>query len=480
MQQKRLQKATMIDFYLICLALFSIISMIQNPKFTVASIFSLVYIFIIHKKFKENFVLAQLCSLILFGVLNSNIFFNVGGTVIYYFYILIFIYFVYAVIRLLKNTSELKKLFVNREFIVIMFFVLYAIASIFFSDSIGIAISAIKSHIISISLFAIVFIEARNMENLKGVIKFFRYLLIGILALSSIEIFGIRYGMVNHFETSHLSPKVYPHIKRVPVSFFYNPNNFCVFLVGAMLILLGFIVYENNKLDYVLYFVSLINLIFGMSRTAWITLVLTLVFGIAFFIINKDKIRAKKVGSIFIATIIIIVGLSYVPQMKPFYGKMNQLKEMSEMEGDLNGIQLGQKGSINVRTTLIVDVLDGVFKEKNLLGFGSGNTSLYIRNLDNTYGIYNLHSFLLEILGDYGVIVFILFIAIYVKKAIELFLIYIKNGKEDIKKYVFISGMLMFSLIFLSFAPSTVMNFPSFWILLAIPMGISSNKSLNK
>lgn len=477
MKENKVRRLNVVDVYMICLVGLCILSAIENPNKIVAPIFALVYIALIYFKFNNNFVVVQLCTLLLFAVLNSNFYFNVGGSAIYGFYVIVFLYYMYLIFDLLKNKRKSRYVSVLKQFDfwVVALIIVYGVFTIFISNSKSVAISSIKSHIISMSVFIIILIEMRNLENLKEVLSFFRYLLVGILALSFLEILGIRYGMANHFQASNLSEKIYPHIKRVPVSFFFNPNNYCVFLVASMIIVLGFILYENRKIDYLIYLACLITLIFGMSRTAWITLLFSLGFIVIFFVLNKDKINVKKSIIIAITTVIIFQGLSFIPQMQPFYGKMQQLKEMEEMEGELGGIKVGEQGSINIRSTLIVDVTQGVFKEHHLLGFGPGNTSLYIKQLDNTFGIYNLHSLILEILGDYGVLVLGIFIVCYIVKSINLLIIYLKCNKE-IKEYVFISGVLMFNLILLSFAPSTVMNFPMFWVFMGIAMGVSSIK----
>lgn len=484
MKEYNLVRMRVVEVYLAILVLICLINSYQHPKFTVASIFAIVYIIFIYIKFRENFTVVQLCSLLLFGVINSNLYLDLFGSSIYGFYIVIALYYISLFIKLIKNNyiSKHKYVLKSLDFIFIIFIIAYAMFSVIISENKSVAIVSIKSHIVSMALFIIAFIEFRELNNVKKVLYFLKFLLIGILFLGFMEILGIRYGMANHFESSNLSIKKYPHIKRVPVVFFFNPNNYCVFLVGSMCVLLGNIIYDNKKIDSIdsiIYFFCLVNLIFGMSRTAWITLVSTLIFGSIFLLMGKKKKYFKKIITVLFATLVIFYSVSYIPQMKPFYGKVKELKEMNEMEGDIGGIKVGKEGSINIRTTLIVDVTQGIIKDKHVLGFGPGNTSLYIKKLDNTYGIYNLHSLVLEVVGDYGIIVFLIFVIAYIKKSINLFRKYFSTESYYDKKYIFISGLLMFSLILLSFAPSTVMNFPAFWFLLGIAMAVGSINKLS-
>ena len=186
----------------------------------------------------------------------------------------------------------------------------------------------------------------------------------------------------------------------------------------------------------------------------------------------------------------VFLGLSYIPQLGPYYGKFRELNVPSvehsknelnndnfelEEEDKSDSIELGGTGSVNVRATLIVDVLDGVIKDKNYLGFGLGNTADYYRELNNTGGIVDSHNWWIEILGDFGIIGLLLFLALYaslfIKKAILLKKDYVEN-----KKYYILGILLIVSTSVLVFGPSSVYAFIPFWLVNSLAISIISFK----
>ncbi len=60
------------------------------------------------------------------------------------------------------------------------------------------------------------------------------------------------------------------------------------------------------------------------------------------------------------------------------------------------------------------DVVHGVISEKHYLGFGAGNIEKYVEKMNNTFGVLNVHSFWVEMLGDFGIAIFLYIIYIYI------------------------------------------------------------------
>ncbi|WP_346938345.1 O-antigen ligase family protein [uncultured Clostridium sp.] len=474
--------------YLLLLVISTLICFIQEPRYAVAYAFAFIYIILAYKCYRFDFEKIQISSLLIFAIINSNASMNLGNSTVYVYYIVVFIFLLSLFWNIFQDFIKNKKITIlsMTQLMVIALVGLYIIFSTLTSDNLGISMGKVKNHIISFATLIIAFIELKKYDNFKAMIKFLKYLFLGVALLGLLEIIGVNYGMRNHFYESGITPEKYPHVAHVPVTFFYNPNNYSVFLVMMMVIFISDIIYKKiNYKNLFFYILGMINIIFAMSRTAWISLVFTFVFMIIFFIISKEKIYMKRAVILTVMSLIIYNGLSLIPAMGPFYGKMNQLKEITSdtLLGNETGAHIGQEGSVNVRLTLITDVLEGVVKEKKYLGFGPGMTSEYIKYRDNTYGIYSLHSLLLEILGDYGVIMLAVFAIVLISQGIRILKKYLSLNmkKENIeKKNLFIGGVWLFTLIILSFAPSTVGNFPIFWIGMggAFSLGSSDMKDI--
>ncbi len=458
--------------YLLLLVISTLVCFIQEPRYAVAYAFAFTYIILAYKFYRFDFEKIQISSLLIFAIINSNASMNLGNSTIYVYYIVIFIFILSLLWNIFQDVIKNKKVTIlsMTQLIVIVIVGLYIIFSTLTSDYLSISIGKVKNHIISFATFIIAFIELKKYDNFKAMIKFLKYLFLGVALLGLLEILGVNYGMRNHFYESGITPEKYPHVAHVPVTFFYNPNNYSVFLVMMMVIIIGDIIYKNiNYKNICFYVLGMVNIIFAMSRTAWISLLFTFAFMIIFFIISREKIYMKRAIILTVISLLVYNGLSMIPAMGPFYGKMSQLKEITSdtLLGNETGAHIGQAGSVNVRLTLITDVLEGVVKEKKYLGFGPGITSEYIKHRDNTYGIYSLHSLILEILGDYGVVMLIIFTVVFISQGIRILKKYLSLNvqKENVeRKNLFIVGVWLFTLILLSFAPSTVGNFPIFWI----------------
>lgn len=457
-----------------------IFSVFQNPNIVYSGVFAIIYMLVIYKFFSQDFNNVQLYTLLLFVIINSNIYLYIGSSQIYFFYIPVFVYYISLIVKLIKGRLDLFNMVSKRQILILSVLLVYMIFTIFISANRYIAISSIKGHIIMLTILVIFLMESKDIELLGSLQKVYLVLFGGVLFTGFLQILSINLGTVNHFIVSNVSLLRYPHVARVPITFFFNPNNYSLFLVVSMIIVMGNIIFSKDKnftiANIILYLCSLINLIFAMSRTCWISLILTLGFAALMFVFTykNNKKNLKRIIAVLLCTLIIMEGLSFIPFMQPFYGKIKQIQEMVTDQAG-NPVEIGDTGSINVRATLISDVLKGVFVEKHFLGFGPGNTSAYVKGLNNTHKIYSIHSFWLEVLGDYGVFIFLVLLIIYIYKCFSILGIYLKTSEVEAKNYAFIAGLILFSLIFLTFAPSTVLNQPIFWLYLGSCFGFAEN-----
>jgi len=467
--------------YIGTLMIFSLVCFIQNPTYVVAHLFGIIYLVVAYKLYRDDFEKIQMSALLIFAILNSNAYIQVGTSIIYMYYIVVLIFGLSIIWKIFCNFKEKRRFEVLTivQVVIIAIIGLYMIYSAITSGQRSISMLKVKNHIISFGTFIVAFIQLKKCDNQKEMVRFLKYLFLGVALLGVVEILGFKFGMRSHFLDSGITPQKYPHVAHVPFTFFYNPNNYSVFLVIIMVIITSDIIYK--KIDYkdiILYLLGMINIIFAMSRTAWISLLFSLGFAIIFFIISREGKYFKRTVLLMVLTVLIYKGGSLIPAMSPFYGKMDELKTITSdtIFDNENGTapKVGSTGSVNVRLTLITDVLEGVIKEKNYMGFGPGMTSEYVKSRGNTAGVYSLHSFLLEIMGDYGILILLLFIVVYIFQAIKILKLYLSNSKLVEKQYIFISGVWLFTLILLSFAPSTVGNFPMFWIAMAGALAMGS------
>ncbi|WP_243154567.1 O-antigen ligase family protein [Clostridium sporogenes] len=359
------------------------------------------------------------------------------------------------------------------------------IFTMFIADSKKLAIKYIYNFFIMVSLAIMICFHNKNEKKIEFTLKFLKYLFAGILFLGVLEICGVSYGIRNHFvEWDPIAAQI-EYVKHIPVTFFYNPNNYAVFLVLGMTTLAIAFLFSNNKKDKIiytlLYIIAQINLIFTRSRTAWISIFLIILFCMGFYILKfkNNKRKIFQLTQIFSVTVLVFVLISCIPSMKPYYGKFSTSKFFNFKKQDSTieqpPIAIGKKGSDNQRVTLMYDVVNGVFYEKHYLGFGPGNIERHIEKMDNTFGVFNVHSLWFEILGNFGILFFLYYIYTYLHIIIKNLMLHSREEMKNSKSLLF--ACLMFGFIFLSFAPSSIMWYTPFWIVIGLSINYLNLKS---
>lgn len=137
-----------------------------------------------------------------------------------FFYVPILIYYVNLIIELIRNRKNLFDAISKSQILILYVFIIYMIFSIFISANKYIAVSSIKGHIIMLSVLVIFLIECKSLNTLKSLSNAYLVLLSGVLFTGFLQILSINLGTVNHFATSGLSVEMYPHIVRIPMTFF--------------------------------------------------------------------------------------------------------------------------------------------------------------------------------------------------------------------------------------------------------------------
>ncbi|OFI05788.1 teichuronic acid biosynthesis protein TuaE [Clostridium acetireducens DSM 10703] len=486
-----------ITFVYILLILSIVGNFFMFPQLALVHLFAIIYLTISYKYFSDTAKDMVYYSTILFALINFSLKIPLGSRYdIYYFYITLFIYIVIFVINTIKtNNLHIKSVIKNKYSLFLVVFFVYMILSVLLATDKKMAIKYIFNFCIMISLLLMFVFENINQHVIKKTLNFLQYVYVGIISLGLLEIFGIRYGTRNHFaEWDAIAFQIH-YVKRIPVVFFYNPNNYAIFLViGMILTGMQIIFSKNKKKRYIyisIYVLSQINLIFTRSRTAWLTIFIAFMFCAAFYYI-KGKEDSKRIGKSVLKlacfTLIIFLAISFIPGMQPYYGKITGSKLLSKLNisgfeykspDDEKLLALGKKGSSNQRFTLLYDVIHGVIVKKNYLGFGAGNIENYVESMANTYGVLNIHSLWFEILGNFGIAIFLYTIYIYLSMIYNCLKNY-KFANEEMKKYLIMISTATFAFIFLAFAPSTMMWYPAFWMTLGMTIALIKYNKLLK
>ena len=466
------------------------------PNLIFAQLFTIAYLILIYFCFNGGDIKKYMYYVtLLFSIINFSLTLPISSKKsLYYYYITLFIYFVIDISDKIKTKQHIKfnfkKAFKSKYYNFFIIFIAYVVFSIILTVDKKLGLRTVFNYFIMFFYTAMIIKENKNLKDVKGTFNFFKLLYIGILFFGTLEVFGIRFGIRNHFVELGFSLKEYPYLNKIPVSFFFNPNNYAVVLVIGMIITAISYCYSNNKNEkrmlIIIYVASQINLIFTTSRTCWITIFIALFLCYIISLIKKEKKLQKTALSYILLTFLIFTVLSPIPYFEPYYGKFNTTPILNKLNivhmvknpdaPEAKKIKLGGEGSNNERFTLIYDVFHGVFTEKHFLGFGAGNISCYIKSMNNTFGVLNIHSLWFEILGDFGVGIFVYYVLTYSLLLLDLFKSWRKKEQGDIKNYTLMTLVCLFAFVFLVFAPSTVVAYVPYWTVIGISFALVLNK----
>ena len=449
-------------------------------------IFALINLAIIYKFFNTSFRKVFYYITLLFAIMSMTLGIHLKDYIgideqinLYYIYLLG--YMIIWFVNLIKSLKEHKKIKLDYINVLAIIFAIYTFISFIFAQDKKLAIVELLYYGVMFSLVIMIINENKSKLELKETLKFLGVVSIAILLMGTFKIVS---GIQIEPNSVYLKPgmtmsSMYEPYNRIPTLFFYNPNNFSLvvvlILVGFSILLVSNTKYNKWIIGIVIYLAEL-NIVFSRSRTAWIASGVIFIFLAIVLLMKKQW---KKTIIILIPLILFPItfkSAEVIENSKFLYEKLNELdNNISYEDGQIiegTNISIGSNGSINVRATLYIDILQGVFKEKNYLGFGAGNINEYIRSRDNTHGRYDPHCWWLEILGDFGIIGFVSFALCYFIIAFRCFFRFLSNKSLQYISLLML-GLLAATFI-LVFSPSSVLRITPFWFIIGMAIAVSN------
>lgn len=191
---------------------------------------------------------------------------------------------------------------------------------------------------------------------------------------------------------------------RVPISIAGNPNDFGMMMLFASLTSYGLVKIENKKILRVLFVLSALFFAFMViatqSRSQFISLLLA--YGLIFIIAFN---RQGKVKQIVFIVLLLLTGSYIISLLHANEDLYLALLEVNLEEQDLVRVNLIKNGF-----TILFDSL--------FLGVGVGNIEYHMAQpgLLQTGGVLNIHNWWMEILVSSGIVVFVYYLAVYIKQ----------------------------------------------------------------
>ncbi|MDO4485127.1 MAG: hypothetical protein Q4C46_00880 [Bacillota bacterium] len=446
------------------------------------------------KTSKMTVVAFLLIGTIIFGNFAIVEKFFLGVVPTYYRVIIPIMFFLFF---LKKNSSGLSKEkttksvdIVNVFYFVIVIWLIYGIISLILSPWTVFNDGLKELMCITLGLFSVyIIIELCERGQFKYMIVALKITICISLIIGYIEVFtGV------HLSTSMLSDpmylerlqQLYPQrnysesFKYIATGFFYNPNDYCAFLSIFAPVLLYFDNFSSAVLKFMNYFsLALISMMLLIDDA--IICIIALIISLLFYLIF-DKAPIKRWVIIAVAFFSPrVIGNSVIWFITSIINKVTG-NTIVIHDVDMSNVELAvavqtenmaqETGSLFLRINTYVESIKEMFLNSKGLGLGAGSFSNFFGQISEDKNMMsNPHSLWIEILAQYGIIIFSMVVIVLIVIFIRLVL---ENKKHKNNGVILVMAMGI-SFIFASFAPSSFLKGTYYWILFGLALGLLSS-----
>jgi len=250
-----------------------------------------------------------------------------------------------------------------------------------------------------------------------------------------------------------------------PTGVFYNPNDYATFLAISIPFALSLIRYGKSMQIQIAGLGAVTAAIYLIVEIGSRANILAMMLELAFSFMFLSNLRQKIKISI---AVFIVVGICF------FIFPDAVLGFFSTFAWQLNSIDTQAKldsGSVATRANLIRNGLEFLYDSAGF-GVGAGNAEYWVSNFAryDTEGVINLHNWWLEILVNYGIIIFAGYVAMYFWLIWSL-LRNLKVARDSWERMIgeaLLVALIGFALA--SVSSSSIMGFIPSWMLLAFIM----------
>ena len=413
---------------------------------------------------KEKYLEKKLLYLIYFTGFFGAAFFSVNlglFTLFPYRFFLLSLVFVFFLKTLLVQKIVLNYSHIKIYIYFLFFWLLYSIISMTWAASKGDAIRDITFLLMSFLLifFSIYyFLEKNDFINLYN---------IWLVVLCVLILVGFWERMTgSHLSVSKLFSETRPWVRYNPTGTFHNTNDYATYIALSIPFVLAVFRYIRKKyiriFCIVVFFASFYLIVQTGSRANIIAVLFEFLF-IFIFLININK----KIKFLISFLILIIIFSVMFPMGNVYQLYTDTVTELNSLVHQLKLME----GSMGVRVNLIKNGLYFLYSTAGF-GVGAGNAEYYMEHFSqyNTGGILNPHNWWLEILVNYGVIIFFGYISFYIGIIMNLLKIFQKNILKIEKMICEALLVSMVGFFVASMSSSSILAFKPQWLLFAFAL----------
>ena len=422
---------------------------------------------------QEKDIYNQMYAVLLVSAFYDYTLYAPGIQSVYMFHIVLGVFTLMSLYKLIKDRDVIRHIDKKVLIIYVIWFV-YMCASVFWAMSKRLSIKYIAIYLMMFAFIFNMMVYNVSKDRLKKTVNLLLFLISLITLIAFIEVLLGKQLPIKHYADAFmdgLPQKDQNQINARPMAFSFNPNNLAATL-AILSPLFFYAIYRCKNIFGKVWYVVISTIVFILigtttSRTGFASAAFGVGVFLIFSIFNIKKIGVKNI--IYPLILCITLSLSYkysylVMNIKPVEGQEIVENGLNNKMHSLENIEFqeGGEGSVNVRFTIINDVLKGTITDKNYLGYGVGNVENFIKEQKHTGKIYSPHCYAIEILGDFGLPGVALYGIYYLYILIGNIIIGIK--KKSMACFAAVTGLIAFAPA--SFGPSSITYVFSYWILI--------------
>ena len=414
-----------------------------------------------------------------------------GITPTYYRVIIPVLFFICAFLNW-KNGSRIilvkdRNVIVNKAFFLMgLIWVLYGAVSVMISpwSSLGSGAKELLGIVWGfLSVYVIITLCMKG--QIGNVIVAMKTVLAVALLIGYIEVFsGWHMGVSRLSDPAYIALlyELYPDAEidvfmhNVATAFFYNQNDYCAFLT-IMSPLCLYYKSDSCLINRVLHYAGL-ALVFMMLLIddSFICTIAFIMGAIFYLVFAKASWRQWLVTSAVIAAVRLLGNnvVNAVFYIIPGGAEIQMAKLNASLGAQLANMEAGS-GSLLYRINTYTISIAETFTQSKGFGLGAGSfVNYFAEDAERRKMMSNPHSLWLEIFSQYGIIIFLLVIAVFILVFIEMFRL-LKKTDHHIPTMITSMGIC---LIVACFAPSNFLGGSYYWIVFGLALGvISENKT---
>jgi hypothetical protein len=332
-----------------------------------------------------------------------------------------------------------------------LLYLLYPLLTVFWVDNLQYYYLQIRYIVLHFLIYYITFFFlVKIFTNHKLFLKMI--LGIGVIYILT-SLWELRTG--NHLSISRYSGIQIP----IPTGFYYNENNQTV-ITSMMLPIAGYFFLVAKKFYQQLVYISIV--IFFVVIAALAGARISMIISIPFLMYLLIKKRSLKLIGLIVIALLMIYGYISIHKSKELELAKAYLKFQYESIGqEVDNYTIG---STKIRINMIKNAFD-YFQESKLVGVGAGNYDYHAKKGEfaKIGWIENTHSYLFELLANYGIVIvipFIFFLFSLFKKIVSIY--YRERGETKILAEMNMFQVPIFFLV--GFIPSSLFSIFQVWV----------------